>query len=70
MNRPVPDVDREKPYSIKEICYKLFISRETIRKYTNLEMIVPIRVTSREVYYLGSEVLVLHSIITKSQDSQ
>lgn len=42
----------------------LDICRQTICKYTKLERITPIRITSREIYYLGSEVLVLYDILT------
>ncbi len=44
----------------------LSICRDTVRKYTNLDAIVPIRVTSREIYYLGSEVERLYEALTKA----
>jgi len=43
----------------------LNICRDTVRKYTELGIIVCIRITSREIYYLGSEILVLHDALTK-----
>lgn len=45
----------------------LNICRDTVRKYTDLEIIVCIRITSREIYYLGSEILVLHDALTKKR---
>ena len=42
----------------------LNICRDTVRKYTANETIVCIRVTSREIYYLGSEILILHDALT------
>lgn len=67
MIRKKPDVIPNKRYCIKEICDLLCICRDTLRKYTNLDVIVPIRVTSREVYYLGSEVLILYDVLTNKQ---
>ena len=64
MKRKKPDVVLDRKYSIKEICDMLDICRQTICKYTKLERITPIRITSREIYYLGSEVLVLYDILT------
>lgn len=67
MKRKKPDVNPDKRYTIKEFCDELSICRNTIMKYTNLELIVPIRVTSREIYYLGSEILVLWEILTNQK---
>lgn len=67
MRRKKPDVDLDRKYCIKEVCDLLNICRDTIRKYTALDMIVPIRITSREIYYLGSEVLALYNILTKKK---
>lgn len=67
MIRQKPDIDPERKYSIKEICALLYICDDTIRKYTRLEAITPIRITSREIYYLGSEVLILYDLITKKK---
>lgn len=67
MTRKKPDVDLDRKYCIKEVCDLLNICRDTIRKYTALDMIVPIRITSREIYYLGSEVLALYNILTKKK---
>lgn len=67
MTRPRPDVDPERRYCIKEVCDLLNICRDTVRKYTDLEIIVCIRITSREIYYLGSEILVLHDALTKKR---
>ncbi len=64
MTRPKPDVDPKRRYSVKEICAMLNICRDTVRKYTANETIVCIRVTSREIYYLGSEILILHDALT------
>ncbi len=66
MTRPKPDVDPDRRYCIKEVCDLLNICRDTVRKYTHNETIVCIRVTSREIYYLGSEILILHSVLTKN----
>ena len=67
MKRDKPIVQLERRYSIKEICDILKICRETVRKYTANETIVCVRVTSREIYYLGSEILVLYEALTKSR---
>ena len=67
MNRPKPDVDLDRRYSVKEICDLLSICRDTVTKYTELDIIVPIRISSREIYYLGSEVLILWEAITKKK---
>ena len=64
MTRPKPDVDPNRKYCIKEVCDMLNICRDTVRKYTANETIVCIRVTSREIYYLGSEILILHEVLT------
>lgn len=65
MIRPRPDVDLGRRYSVKEICGILSICRDTVTKYTKLDIIVPIRISSREIYYLGSEVLILWEALTK-----
>ena len=67
MTRPKPDVDLDRRYSVKEICDLLCICRDTVTKYTKLDIIVPIRISSREIYYLGSEVLILWEVITKKK---
>lgn len=64
MTRPKPNVDPDRKYCIKEVCDILNICRDTVRKYTANETIVCIRVTSREIYYLGSEILILHEVLT------
>ena len=64
MTRPRPDVDPDRKYCIKEVCDLLCIHRDTLRKYTDNETIVCIRITSREIYYLGSEILILHDALT------
>lgn len=46
----------------------LCICRDTVRKYTNSGVIVPIRISKREIYYLGSEILLLHKELTKAHD--
>ena len=57
MIRTRPLVDPDRNYNIKEVCDLLNIHRDTLRKYTNTEAIVCIRITSREVYYTGEEIL-------------
>lgn len=68
MTRKKPSVELERKYCIKEVCDLLDICRDTVRKYTALGEIVPIRITSREIYYLGSEVLVLYEVLTNKKD--
>ncbi len=68
MIRPRPDVDPDRRYCIKEVCDMLSICRDTVRKYTNLDVIVSIRVTCREIYYLGSEVERLYEALTKASN--
>lgn len=67
MIRPKPDVDLDRRYSVKEICDILSICRDTVNKYTKLDIIVPIRISSREIYYLGSEILILWEALTKKK---
>lgn len=67
-NKPVVDPDRR--YCIKEVCEKLCICRDTVTKYTNLDIIVPIRVSSREIYYLGSEIMILYEYLTQKKPRQ
>lgn len=69
MKRKKPDVNPDQRYNIKEFCDQLCICRDTIAKYTKLEVIVPIRVSSREMYYLGSEILILWEVLTNSRES-
>lgn len=57
MIRTRPQVEPNRNYNIKEVCDILNIHRDTLRKYTNTEAIVCIRITSREVYYSGEEIL-------------
>lgn len=57
MIRTRPQVELNRNYNIKEVCDLLNIHRDTLRKYTNTEAIVCIRITSREVYYSGEEIL-------------
>lgn len=68
MRRDKPDVEPDRRYSIKEICNLLYICRDTINKYTQMGIIERIEVSSREIYYLGSEILKLHSELTKAHD--
>lgn len=70
MIRPKPVVDPDRRYSIKEICMLLSICRDTVKKYTDNGTIVCIRITSREIYYLGSEILILHEALTKKTDTK
>ncbi len=69
MKRPKPSVEPDRLYSIKEVCDVLSICRDTVRKYTANETIVATRVSSREIYYLGSEILNLHEALTNSDCS-
>lgn len=64
MKRNKPEVDTERRYCIKEVCDLLCICRDTVKKYTNLGVIVPIRISSREIYYLGSEIILLYEHLT------
>lgn len=68
MRRKRPDVDLDRRYSIKEICDLLCICRDTVTKYTRLGVIVPIVISSREKYYLGSEIIILYEELTKAHD--
>ncbi len=70
MRRKHPNVDPERRYSIKEVCDLLDICRDTVRKYTKAQVIVPIVITSREIYYLGSEVEILFNALTKSHHAK
>lgn len=67
MTRPKPDVDLDRRYSVKEICGLLNICRDTVTKYTKHDIIVPIRISSREIYYLGSEIIILWEVLTKKK---
>ena len=64
MKRVQPTVDPDRRYCIKEVCDLLCICRDTVRKYTANGTIVSIRITSREIYYLGSEILILYEALT------
>lgn len=55
---------------MKEFCNKLCICRDTIAKYTKMEVIVPIRISSREIYYLGSEIIRLWEVLTKQNEKK
>ena len=67
MRRPRPEVDLDRRYSVKEICALLNICRDTVTKYTKLDIIVSIRISSREIYYLGSEILILWEALTQGR---
>lgn len=67
MRRPRPEVDLDRRYSVKEICALLNICRDTVTKYTKLDIIVPIRISSREIYYLGSEIIILWEALTQGR---
>ena len=67
MRRIKPKVICDKRYCIKEVCSLLCICRDTLRKYTQLGQVNSICISSREIYYLGTEVNKLYSIITKNQ---
>jgi DNA-binding transcriptional MerR regulator len=59
MTRTQPIVVPDHLYCIKEVCELLDIHRNTLRKYTQDEIICCVRITSREIYYSGEEVLLL-----------
>lgn len=65
MTRHKPVVDPDRRYCIKEVCDLLCICRDTVKKYTDNGTIVCVRITSREIYYLGSEILILHQALTQ-----
>ena len=67
MKRPKPQVDPDRRYNVKEVCDLLCICRDTMAKYTRLEVIVPVRVSSREIYYLGSEIILLWEALTRQR---
>lgn len=67
MTRTKPKVDPDKSYNIKEVCDFLGIHRDTLCKYTKEEVIVCIRVTCREIYYKGSEILILWEFLSKKK---
>lgn len=67
MRRPRPEVDLDRRYSVKEICALLNICRDTVTKYTKLDIIVSIRISSREIYYLGSEIIILWEALTQGR---
>lgn len=64
-----PNVDPQRRYNIKEFCEQLGVCRDTIRKYTKNGVIVPIVITCREIYYLGSEIMILHEHLTKNSSA-
>lgn len=64
--KKVDNIIEKKRYNIKEVCDILYIHRDTLRKYTKAEVIVPIVVSKREIYYLGSEVLALYNYLYNS----
>lgn len=70
MIRQKPEVDPHRRYNIKEVCDLLCIHRDTLTKYTNLDVIVPIRISSREIYYLGSEIILLYEHLTSKSRSR
>ena len=59
MIRSKPNIDPDKKYNVKEACFELEICEDTLRKYRDSGLITCIRITSREIYYPGSELLSL-----------
>lgn len=68
MKRPKPNIESQKLYTVKEICALLFICPNTLRQYTKKEVIVPIRVSAREIYYKGEEIERLYEAMTTSKN--
>ena len=58
MIRSKPNIDPQKKYEL-EIC------EDTLRKYRDSGLIGCIRITSREIYYLGSDLLALWETMQK-----
>ena len=69
MRRKKPPIDHERLYTIKWICMELCICDDTVRKYTRLGLITRIEISSREIYYKGTEVEKLYNIITNNIDN-
>ncbi len=57
MTNKAPITIPDRQYCIAETCDILNISRETLRKYTYSEDIICIRVSAREIYYTGQEIM-------------
>lgn len=68
MKRKKPQIDPARKYGVKEICDILDICRSTIYNHTRKEEIAPVRVSTREIYYLGTEVDILYNIITSKRN--
>ena len=68
MKRPKPSIDPQKLYTVKEICAMLYICPNTLRQYAKKEIVVPIRVSAREIYYKGEEIERLYNAITSSKN--
>lgn len=69
MRRNKPLIDPEELYSIKQICMELCICDDTVRKYTKSGDITRIEISSREIYYKGSEVEKLFNLITRKPEN-
>lgn len=65
MIRNKPNIDPGKKYGVKEACFELEICEDTLRKYRDVGFISCIRITSREIYYLGAELLSLWESVQK-----
>ena len=65
MTQRKPDIDAGRKYSIKEAVYLLEICPDSLLKYTRELGIERIRISSREYYYRGSELLRLWEIKRK-----
>lgn len=65
MIRNKPNIDPEKKYGVKEACFELEICEDTLRKYRDAGLLNCIRITSREIYYPGSELLALWESVQK-----
>lgn len=65
MIRSKPNIDPQKKYCVKAACYELEICEDTLRKYRDSGLIGCIRITNREIYYPGSELLSLWESVHK-----
>jgi predicted site-specific integrase-resolvase len=58
MIRLKPDnIEPNRLYCIKEVCNILNIHRDTLRKYTYEQLICCTKISCREIYYSGEEIL-------------
>lgn len=57
MVKTEPHVIADKMYNVKEVCALLDIHRSTLSRHTADEIVCCVRITKREIYYLGEEIL-------------